>query len=220
MQVRQGNRSTGILGAAFAILFVGIMARTGDTPEATAPAADVMAFYNDHASQFRVGAWALVAAAVVLLFFGAGLRDALRGDDATAGERLPSVAYGGAIVAAVSLAMFAMSGSALVVAADSGNADVVTALNILDSRTFLLAMVGLSALMLAAGLGALRMATLPRWLAWTSVVLGLLAPAGPGGFVAFFAFPFWILAVGVVLARRHEPGTRSDDVSIVATRRV
>jgi hypothetical protein len=220
MQIREGNRSTAILGVAFAVLFVGVMASTGDTPDETAPAAEVMAFYNDHASQFRMAAWVLVVAAVVLLFFGAGLREALRGDEATESDRLPSVAYAGAIVGAISMAIGAMSGSALVLAADSGNTDVVTTLNILDSRSFLLTLVGLSAIMLATGLRALRVPTVPRWLAWTSIVLGVLAPAGPGGFVAFFAFPFWVVAVGVALARRNGPPTRSDHVSVVATHRV
>jgi hypothetical protein len=39
-------------------------------------------------------------------------------------------------------------------------------------------------------------------------------------FVAFFAYPFWVLAVSVALARRSAPRTRSDHVPVVSTHRV
>lgn len=221
MKTKDGHRSTAILGTAFAALFVGLFATGGESPEETVPAADVIAYYKDHATQLRIGAFVLVVAAVLLLFFAGGLRDALAGDATSRrGERLSNVAFGGAVAYAISLGVMAVSASALVEAADSGNPDAVTALNILDNKTFLFFMIGLSAMMLATGLQALHAAALPRWLAWVSIVLGVLAPAGPGGFAAFFAFPFWVVAVGVALARSHtDPVRPHDAVAVAATRR-
>ena len=221
MKKRGSHRSTAILGTAFAAVFVAVFALGGESPEETAPAADVIAYFQDHASQVRLGAFVLVIAAVLLLFFAGGLREALEGDQGSApGKGLPTVAFGGAVAYAMSLAVMAVSALALVTAADSGNPDAVTTLNILDNKTFLLFMVGLSAMMLGTGLPGLQAAVLPRWLGWVSIVLGVLAPAGPGGFAAFFAFPFWVVAVGVGLARRSAESMRShDDVTLAGTRR-
>lgn len=215
------HRSTAILGTAFAAVFVGVFALGGESPEETVPAADVIAYYQNHASQVRVGAYVIVVAAVLLLFFAGGLRDALEADETSPrGKGLSTVAFGGAVAYAMGLGVMAVSSLAMVTAADSGNADAATTLNILDNKTFPLFMVGLSTIMLATGLRARQAAVLPRWLGWVSIVLGVLAPAGPGGFVAFSAFPFWVVAVGVALARRSaEPMHPHDDVTLSATRR-
>jgi hypothetical protein len=42
---------------------------------------------------------------------------------------------------------------------------------------------------------------MPRWLAWASVGLGVIAVAGPLGAVAFMITPLWTLAIGIVLLR-------------------
>lgn len=55
----------------------------------------------------------------------------------------------------------------------------------------------------------MRNATLPKWLAWVSVVLGVSAVAGPLGAVAFLIAPVWRLAVGVVLSRSVPSDERS-----------
>ncbi len=209
-------RSTALAGGGFAALFVGVFATGGEPPDEKAPAAEVIAYYNDHASQLRLAGFAMVVVAVLLLFFAGGLRKALTRDGGPGGDGVPSVAFGGAVAYAVSLAVTVVSAMALVAAADTGNADAVTALNILDNKTFPLFMVGLSATMLATGLGALRSTVLPRWLTGTSIVLGILAVAGPGGFAAFFAFPFWVLAVGVSLARRQAPAASGEDARVVS----
>ena len=212
-------RSTALAGAAYAALFVGVFATGGETPEENAQAVDVIAYYNDHASQLRVAGFVMLAAAVLLLFFAGGLRNALSGDDGPRDDRLSLVAFGGAVAYAVGLGVMVVSALALVAAADTGNADVVTALNILDNKTFPLFIIGLSATMLSTGIRALQVGVLPRWLAWTSIVLGILAMAGPGGFAAFFAFPFWVVAVGVSIARHQAPGERGQDATVLTATR-
>ena len=60
---------------------------------------------------------------------------------------------------------------------------------------------GLSAVALGTGVAALRGGGLPRWLAWASIVLGVLAVAGPLGEVALWISPLWSVAVGITLMR-------------------
>ena len=216
MRTSSTDRSTAIAGTAFAALFVGAFATGGETPEETVPAAEVIAYYNEHASQLRLGGYVMLAAAVLLLFFAGGLRSALTRHGGTADDRLSLVAFGGAVAYAVGIGVMVVSAMALVAAADTGNADAVTALNVLDNKTFPLFMVGLSAMMLATGLRALQAAVLPRWLSWISIVLGILAVAGPGGYAAFFAFPFWVVAVGVSLGRGQAPARTRRDTAVLS----
>jgi hypothetical protein len=210
------DRSTAIAGTAFAALFVGVFATGGETPEETMPAAEVIAYYNEHAAQLRLAGYVMLAAAVLLLFFAGGLRTALTREQGTADDRLSLVAFGGAVAYAVGLGVMVVSAMALVAAADTGNADAVAALNVFDNKTFPLFMVGLSAMMLATGLRALHAVVLPRWLAWISIVLGIVAVAGPGGYAAFFAFPFWVVAVGVCVARRQPPADVRQDAAVLS----
>ncbi|HVM14828.1 MAG TPA: hypothetical protein VM287_10945 [Egibacteraceae bacterium] len=142
MRMSGTDRSTAIAGTGFAVLFVGAFATGGETPEETAPAAEVIAYYNEHASQLRLAGYVMLAAAVLLLFFAGGLRSALTRDGSTADDRLSLVAFGGAVAYAVGLGVMVVSAMALVAAADTGNADAVTALNVLDNKTFPLFMVG------------------------------------------------------------------------------
>ena len=53
---------------------------------------------------------------------------------------------------------------------------------------------------------------LPRWLGWISIVLGLMAIAGPVGGIAFLLFPVWTLVLAAVIVRRGSDV--ADDVSL------
>ena len=64
-------------------------------------------------------------------------------------------------------------------------------------------MVGAAVLLLSTGLGGLRTAVLPKWLAIVTIVLGVCALLGPTGFLVWFAMPVWCIVVGVVLMRRQ-----------------
>ena len=52
------------------------------------------------------------------------------------------------------------------------------------------AMLGLACILIATGISAYRSGALPRWLAIVSIVLGAMAPLGPGGFAPFLNFPY------------------------------
>jgi hypothetical protein len=60
--------------------------------------------------------------------------------------------------------------------------------------------------MLGAGITLLNAQILPRWMAWTAVVIGVLSLLGPGGFLGFFLgfflSPLWMVVAGIMLARR------------------
>jgi hypothetical protein len=211
------RRLTAGAGIGFAVLFLGTFLTSGETPSETAGAGAVLAYYRDHATQLRVGSFVLVVAAVLLLLFAGGLREALRVSDDRFGEHLATVAFGGAVVAAIGLATFAMSANALADAGDLGSRPVALALNLVDNSNFFPVMIGLATLFLATGIAGLSGAALPRWLVWASIVLGVCAPAGPAGFAAFAAFPFWVLCTGIAIGRGRDTSTVDIDASVSRT---
>jgi hypothetical protein len=186
-----------LAGVLFAVIFAIGFLTSGDVPDVDASGDEVISHYDDSGKVF-VGIAALGLAAVALLFFAGVLRDRLR---ETGPEWLATVAFGGAVVYAVGLGLFGMSQFALIDAADLGQPEVAQALNISDNDNFLPAVIGLAAVLLATGWHILASRSLPVWLGWVSLVLGILAMAGPAGFVAFLLFPIWVLVIAIILFR-------------------
>ena len=86
-------------------------------------------------------------------------------------------------------------------AADLGQPEVAQALNVIDNDNFFPAVIGLSVVMLATGWHVLATKSLPVWLGWIAVMLGVVAMVGPLGIAAFLLFPIWVLAVAITLLR-------------------
>lgn len=62
-------------------------------------------------------------------------------------------------------------------------------------------MIGLMCSFIGVGLTALKEAALPKWLAWASIIIGAMAPLGPGGFVPFVLFPLWMIVIAGLVRR-------------------
>ena len=62
-------------------------------------------------------------------------------------------------------------------------------------------MIGLMCAMIGVGVTTLADGALPKWMAWGSIVVGAMAPLGPGGFVPFMLFPLWVVAVAAIVRR-------------------
>lgn len=178
---------------------------SGDTPEFNATAQEVIAHYSDEGT-ILLGILSLVIGAMVFLFFAGILRSALRNSDRVP-EWLATVVFGGGAVYSIALAIFAMGQFMLIDAAELGQPEVAQALNVFDNNNFFPAVVGLGTMLLATGWHALRSRLFPVWLGWVSLVLGLLALAGPAGFIAFLLFPIWVFG-GQCDALPSEPWRR------------
>lgn len=194
------ERLAPLAGALFTVVFaIGILT-SGDTPDTGASGEEVISHYADGGKVF-VGIFALLVAGVLFLFFAGVLRGVLAGSKG-APEWLATVVFGGAVIYAAALAIFAMAQVMLVDAADLGQPEVAQALNIFDNDNFFPCVMGLATILLGTGWHVLRSGALPRWLGWVSVALGALAFAGPAGIAAFLVFPLWVLAVSVILYQR------------------
>ena len=73
---------------------------------------------------------------------------------------------------------------------------------------FVMAWFPLGGFLLATGLAGLRTGALPRWLAWATLGLGVLALVVWTGWIAEFLIVPWILAVTAVLRVRRPTSPR------------
>lgn len=150
----------------------------------------------------------LVVMGVALVFFATALRAHLRSGEAREAT-YSAVAHGGLLLAAAGLSQMVVWSWGLVNgAADAGDDQALRVLSLVSFFGFAGTGIGLSAAMLAVGLGGLANAVLPRWFAITSVVMGCLGALGnagvpPGGLVNYLLMPLWLVALTVIIARRQ-----------------
>lgn len=188
-----------LVGVAFLVVLIASFVVGGEPPDADEPVQEIVDHYSENQDAVRIGAVLEGAAGVLLIFFGAVLRRAL-----VAGDRdssLPNVAFAGTVVLAVGAAIDGTISFSLAESAEDIDPAGVQALQALWDNDFVPLAVGLSTLMVAAGLSIARTGVVPRWLGWIAIVLGILALT-PAGFVAFMGGAIWIVVVGVLLAMR------------------
>ncbi len=202
MQANTYQRALAISGVLFGIVIAAATVLGGDQPDDSQPAAKVLSYWHDHQTRAIATALLAHAAAVLFVFFGAGLRSALRSGEAEEAT-YSVVAFGGAVLTAAGFVIVGMITLAATTAADHGAQDAVYTINQISAADWIPFTAGLSVLMLAAGVGGLRTLALPRWLSWAAIVLGA-AFFTPIGAFGFLLVPFWVIAVSVILYRRSE----------------
>jgi len=177
----------------------------GETPDIEDSPQKVLQFYVDNRTD-QVWAGVMLAwATVALMFFLGTLRSTLRAAEGPVG-RLSTVAFGGGILIVVGMLSFAGFTFTLGDVADNGlTPQAAQALNALNSDFFFPLAVGVGTLMIATAISSLGSRTLPAWLSWVALVIGVVALT-PGGFFAFMAFLLWSLVTSIVLWRRRAAG--------------
>ena len=157
---------------------------------------------KDNMTRNIVAAVAAALFGVVMVFFAAALRSALRSGEGNE-STYSSVAYGGALMVGFSQLMVAWLMFAGADAADKGDANAVQTLSYLGIDSWLPWVAASAALLIATGLGGLRTAVLPRWLSIVTIVLGVMCLLGPTGIAVWFATPVWLAVTGLILAQRQ-----------------
>jgi hypothetical protein len=186
---------TGIVAVALIVVafIVG-----GETPDFDATPKEILDHYGDDQTAQVITSIALLYASVLLVFFAATLRSALR-----EAEALSALVLVGGVALAIGVTVFGGLNFTLTDLANSDNVDTIDpgalqALNSLNSDFFFPMVLGTAVFMLSAALAILNTAVLPRWLGWAALVLGIAALT-PGGFFAFLAMGLWIIVAAVLL---------------------
>lgn len=201
-------RIASLAGLVFAVLTVAGNGSIGDFPDGDSPLAKIVA--NDtarHADIARGGAL-LYWAALFFAIFGIALWARVRGSvhPFLAG----AVLVGAAAEFAQQLAgadtystLGFIAGKHTVAPAALQAVHIAGAGNDLVTGTG-----GLALMLLAVGVAAIAGGTLPRWLGWTALPLGLLQLT-PLGFFAGAAFWVWAAVAAIVLAVRPLDAARA-----------
>ncbi len=201
MQTQRFQRFLPIAGILMAILIAVSFGLTSGEPDETASLEKAFSYWGDHQTEVIAATILLSLAAVLLVFFGAGLRTALRSRES--GEAAYStVAFGGAVITAVGLLISALLDLAAANAADQGSAAATYTINQLGAADWMPFVAGMAVMLIATGLGGLRTVALPRAISWAALVMGVIALT-PFGWATFVLFPFWSIAAGLALHRRE-----------------
>ena len=180
--------------AGFLIIFAG-SGDSGETP------ADFVEYAQDKHDWLVVSSVVALVAVLFLIWFVAGLAARVRrvGDAASAA----AVSIGGAAFIAMSTtAIMVWTAPALDLEGDSGRAlaQAEAYLTMDDFGWMMLGAAGVAigAMAIAASLVALRSRTVPAWLGWVGVVLGV-ASLATVAFLGMFAWLVWILVASILM---------------------
>jgi hypothetical protein len=204
------NRWLWLIGlVAIAAVFVGFGPLTSGSPDENASGIRVANWYNGHAGQNWAAIYLIGLALALILVYVTQLRAVLR---ETGGQKLwPNVSFAAGIILIAGFVAAGAEQVELILAAHNHEYAVVHVINFVSDNNELLIIFGVCLLALSTGLAILLNRTvspLPKTLGWYSVLVGVLAVAGPIGFLDFlFGFPIWILATGIVIAVKTRRGT-------------
>jgi MFS family permease len=193
-----------VCGVLFVVLMV-VSSFIFSTPSTSKSPQYLLNWYSQTSHRRQVNISTVIAdVAVVLgLFWFGYLKDRFSRSDL--GARFSSIFLGGVVLFASGGLVF--SGAQFALGDDPKKMEPATAqtLNFLASDIGAAGiLVGVSVLMWAAGFIILKTRVLPRWLAWFSFVLAVVALAGPIGFFAFLATGIWVLIVAFYMWRHEE----------------
>ena len=172
----------------------------GEPKSADDPAREVVSWYVDNKDSVEVAAILSVVAGVLLVFFGAYLRDVLRAAGPGT-EGLSLVAFMGFVVVAVAVAIDGTIMFAAAEAAEDVPAASLVALQALWDNDFLPFILGVELFLWGTGLAVVRTGVLPKWLGWVMIVLAV-AGFTPIGFIAAIGSALLVLILSIWLSLR------------------
>jgi hypothetical protein len=190
---------TGLVAVVLGIVVSILMGQGQDATDKTPQ--EIVNHYSDHSTKEAIASILIGLVAISVLYFGGWLRRLLRDAEGRDGI-LSAVVFGAAVVFSAGAAV---AGSIHLALADLADESVMSpvaiqAINGIDFDMFLFFPVGLSTMVLATGISAVRHGALPKWFAWTGVVLGVLGYT-PVFFVVYFLVPLaplWIVILSIM----------------------
>ena len=195
---------TGPLAVAFWI--AGLVVGKGMTDHLPSKATDpqVLAWLHANKNTVIVGGWLFMTGCLAFMWFAGVLRTRLAAAESD-GHTLSTIAYGGAVAAAVfGIGTQADLGDAI--NASDVSAATAGAFHHLGDLFFVGAEISLIAPMAAVAILAFRTGVVPRWWGVFSALIAVVLWIGPIGWAALlFGTPLWVLGTTFLLVRRPEP---------------
>jgi hypothetical protein len=181
----------------------------GNTPNANASPASVVAFFVRNGSTAKASALIGAFALIFFVFFAVALASRMRGGTAwLANGTVAGAAFGAVGVAALFSVQYVLGNNARYL-----NAGSASALNLLDNDLFLPAAAGMCVFGIVGGLAVVASRVLPRWMGWVLVVIGACC-ASPLLFFALLVAAAWMLVAGIWLAVQGLPRVREEEPEV------
>jgi hypothetical protein len=190
-----------LTGVAFVVVLIVSFLVMGEPKDADSPVREIVDFYVDNKDSVEIGAIASAAAGLLLIFFGAYLRQVLRAAAGGEGEILSLVSFVGLVVVAVGAAIDGTISFALAESADDIDPVAVQALQALWDNDFVPLLLGVQAFLWATGITVIRSGVFPKWLGWVMLGFGVVGFT-PIGFVAAIAAAILVLVFSILLTLR------------------
>jgi hypothetical protein len=191
-------------GALYVVLFiVGVSVGFNGEPDTSKSQDKVLAYWakSSHRDKLAWG-WILVGLGVFFfLWFVAALRQRIRAADPD-GFYATVATIGGVVYATTGFAALSLEVGIKSMSDDTFHHTVYPELiHAADDAGWVMhagGAIGISALIIAASLAARRMGAVPGWLAWVSVVVGVLS-LGAIAFFPILLFFLWLLIVSIAM---------------------
>lgn len=191
---------TGVLAVVLWVVGFVILMSSGIVAQDATPE-EVLAHHQTNGGQLIAGSFIFMLGTLAFVWFLGSLTSSLRSAEGGVG-RVATIAFGGGIAMAVCAFLLPSGGVTIALAAETITATSADALRYLPGVFYIGVEMFAAVLVGATGLVALRTAVLPRWLAWVSLLLGLLLLIPPIGWIGvLLGIPLWTLAVSLLLAR-------------------
>jgi hypothetical protein len=199
------SRLAPLTGVIFAVLVVVGVFTSGETPNANASPAKVLAYYGSHRSEVETSAILFALAFLFVVLFAGSLRSYMR--RTAAAEGLAAIVLAGGVLMAAGVLTGA--GVEYGLAHNLGQLAPATAqtMNLLSQELFLPVLGGAFLFAIGSGLAILRGARLPTWLGWVAIVLAIAVLIPPASFLALLVFAIWSVIVSILIYRRIGPAT-------------
>ena len=192
------NRRWALVGPlTVALWIVGLALLTHHQPGEHASGSEILAWYKAHTDSILLGGWLFMVGCLGFVVFVSGLRERLA-VAVGAASQLPSLAFAGAVMAAV----FGMLMAAADVAGGVDKKDIepstAAAFHHATDIFFICAELAAIVPLAVVALVAWRTRILPRWWAAFSVLVAVVLIVGPIGWIALiFGVPIWTLGTSL-----------------------
>lgn len=203
MSDRWGRRAP-LVGLLFLVLIVIAIVGSGESPEASATPAQVVAYYTRQSSNVKTFDIVFIFAFLAFVLFGAALRAYLR--RTARAEAAASLALAGSVLLSAGVVIGTSVELGLAENISHLTPSAAQALNLITDEIFVVALAGAFLFGLGSGIAILRGAALPKWLGWVAIVIGVAAVIPPVSVVALLALVLWTAVVSVLAYLRDGSG--------------
>jgi hypothetical protein len=206
---------SGIAYPLLQMISQGLIQIGGAEPPFTAPAADILAFFqNRDPNLAALGGYLSVLSVIPFIWFAAALWDELRGAEGGSGW-LSAVALGSGLVTAAALLDPGGWGPAVFRVNEGLDPGLARALFDEGNLNFANFWIALASMLLAAGAVLRSSDRHPVWLAWSAVILGIgfivarFFWTSQAAFTPYVFFWLWMIVMGIRMARPGRTAAQS-----------